>query len=54
MISRSHQGLNDIDNDLSTGFEIITTDDIDDMGISNIIERIRSRVGESPVYVRYV
>jgi hypothetical protein len=33
---------------------MITTDDIDDYGIPAIIERIRKRVGETPVYLRHV
>ena len=30
------------------------TDDIDDLGIPEIMHRIRSRVGDSPVYLRRV
>jgi agmatinase len=32
---------------------MITTDDIDDLGIPEIIKRIRNRVGDTPVYLRY-
>lgn len=42
----------DIENDGSVGFQLITTDDIDDLGIPEIIRRIRSRVGDTPVYLR--
>ncbi|KAH7886000.1 arginase deacetylase [Phlebopus sp. FC_14] len=44
-------GLNDIENDESVGFHFITSDDIDDHGVPAIIERIRERVGDSPVYL---
>jgi agmatinase len=30
---------------------MITTDDIDDFGIPEIIKRIRKRVGNTPVYL---
>ncbi len=41
----------DITHDASIGFDIITSDDIDDLGIPTIIENIRSRVGTMPVYL---
>jgi len=44
-------GMHDIDHDESVGFQLITTDDIDDLGIPEIINRIRRRVGDSPVYL---
>jgi hypothetical protein len=47
------KGLEDIENDESVGFELISTDDIDDIGIPAIISQIRQRVGTSPVYLRY-
>ena len=47
------QGLIDIEHDESVGFQLITTDDIDDLGVPEIIERIRQRVGENPVYLRW-
>lgn len=46
------QGIEDIESDQTFGFELVTTDDIDDIGVSEIIERIRSRIGDSPVYLR--
>ncbi|KAF8591950.1 Arginase/deacetylase [Ramaria rubella] len=46
-------GLEDIRHDESVGFELITTDDIDDHGIAEIIKRIRTRVGDSPVYLSF-
>jgi agmatinase len=42
----------DIEHDQSVGFQLITTDDIDDLGIPEIIRRIRRRVGDNPVYLR--
>jgi agmatinase len=48
------QGLGDIANDESVGFHFITSDDIDDYGVPAIIKRIRERVGDTPVYLRYV
>lgn len=43
----------DIDQDESVGFQLITTDDIDDLGIPSIIQSIRQRVGDNPVYLRW-
>ncbi|KAK7063726.1 Arginase/deacetylase [Favolaschia claudopus] len=45
------QGPEDLENDEAVGFQLISTDDIDDLGISEIIRRIRERVGSSPVYL---
>lgn len=46
------QGTSDIETDQVTGFQLISTDDIDDIGVTEIIHRIRDRVGTSPVYLR--
>lgn len=46
-------GIADLENDEAVGFQLISTDDIDDYGVSAIIKRIRERVGDSPVYLRY-
>jgi agmatinase len=32
---------------------VISTEDIDDYGIQNVIQKIRDRVGMGPVYLRY-
>ncbi|PSS29567.1 hypothetical protein PHLCEN_2v2715 [Hermanssonia centrifuga] len=45
-------GIEDLDNDQAVGFQLISTDDIDDLGVNEIIRRIRERVGDSPVYLR--
>ncbi|KAG7452212.1 arginase deacetylase [Guyanagaster necrorhizus] len=44
-------GVEDLENDEEIGFRVISTDDIDDIGVSEIIKRIRSRIGDSPVYL---
>jgi agmatinase len=36
------------------GFKVISTDDIDDLGIHEVIRRIRARIGDNPVYLRRV
>ncbi|KAI9454139.1 arginase family-domain-containing protein [Lactarius psammicola] len=35
----------------TVGFKIVSTDDIDDIGINEVIRRIRERIGDSPVYL---
>lgn len=45
------QRLEDLQNDRTVGFQLITTDDIDDLGIPEIIRRIRQRVGNTWVYL---
>lgn len=44
-------GLEDLENDEKVGFALITADDIDELGIPEIISRIRARVGDTPVYL---
>ncbi|EJC98717.1 Arginase/deacetylase, partial [Fomitiporia mediterranea MF3/22] len=44
-------GPADIESDDAVGFQLISTDDIDDLGIPEIIRRIRTRVGDTPVYL---
>jgi hypothetical protein len=34
------------------GFKVISTDDLDDFGIDEVIRRIRARIKDSPVYLR--
>ena len=41
-----------MENDIQSGFQAITTDDIDTHGVEEIVKRIRKRVGDSPVYLR--
>jgi agmatinase len=40
--------------DEDVGFNVISTDDIDDIGISEVIRRIRARIADNPVYLRRV
>ncbi|KAJ7247650.1 arginase family-domain-containing protein [Mycena haematopus] len=44
-------GIEDIAHDDSVGFQVISTDDIDDYGIRKVIKKIRQRIGDSPVYL---
>ena len=37
--------------DRQLGFEVVTSVDMDNLGVPAIIERIRKRVGNNPVYV---
>lgn len=41
----------DLSDDRKMGFEVISTIDVDDIGVAGIIDRIRDRVGTMPVYV---
>ncbi|KAK6992253.1 arginase deacetylase [Favolaschia claudopus] len=43
--------LDDIEHDGSVGFQVISTDDIDDYGIRKVIKKIRERIGKNPVYL---
>ncbi|KAF7308560.1 hypothetical protein HMN09_00705100 [Mycena chlorophos] len=43
----------DIEHDTSVGFQVISTEDIDDYGLPAIIKSIRQRVGRSPVYLSF-
>ncbi|KAA1467790.1 Arginase/deacetylase [Dentipellis sp. KUC8613] len=44
-------GEYDITNDEQVGFKVVSTDDLDDIGIAEVIRRIRKRIGDSPVYL---
>ncbi|KAE9409137.1 arginase deacetylase [Gymnopus androsaceus JB14] len=44
-------GEEDLENDEAVGFQLISGDDIDDLGIPEIIRLIRKRIGDSPVYL---
>ncbi|KAF7351439.1 hypothetical protein MSAN_01575900 [Mycena sanguinolenta] len=45
------QGHAMVEHDESVGFAVISTEDIDDYGIQNVIKKIRDRVGTGPVYL---
>ncbi|KIY49068.1 Arginase/deacetylase [Fistulina hepatica ATCC 64428] len=40
-----------IDHDLVVGFHCISAEDIDDYGVQGIIDKLRERVGDTPVYL---
>ncbi|KAJ7108788.1 hypothetical protein C8R44DRAFT_834142 [Mycena epipterygia] len=40
-----------VEHDEAVGFAVISTEDIDDYGIQNVIKKIRDRVGTGPVYL---
>ncbi|UXA18193.1 agmatinase [Mycobacterium sp. SMC-4] len=44
-------GVEDLSDDARLGFAIVTTEEIEEQGVSVAIERIRSRVGEAPLYI---
>lgn len=41
----------DLQNDARCGFEVLTARDIDRIGVSGIIRKLKDRVGESKVYI---
>ncbi|KAH7914748.1 Arginase/deacetylase [Hygrophoropsis aurantiaca] len=47
------QGPELIEHDEAVGFELIMADDIDDFGTDALIRKIRTRVGNSPVYLSF-
>lgn len=47
------QGFEDLENDVQVGFQLLTTDDIDEMKPSGIIEAIKRRVGNTPTYLSF-
>ncbi|KAJ7070502.1 arginase deacetylase [Mycena amicta] len=44
-------GPQDLENDEQVGFQVISADDIDELGVPEIVGRIRERVGSGPVYL---
>ncbi|UDY24575.1 agmatinase [Nocardioides sp. Kera G14] len=44
-------GRVDLRDDKDLGFEIVAATDVPDLGVRGIVDRIRARVGERPVYV---
>ncbi|KAF9531888.1 arginase deacetylase [Crepidotus variabilis] len=44
-------GIADMVNDETVGFQAITADDLDDIGSGEIINKIKKRIGDSPVYL---
>ena len=50
-IRGSLYGTADLDDDASFGFEVVSTVDVASRGVDAAVERIRARVGDSPVYI---
>lgn len=46
--------MTDYEHDAEVGFELISTDDIDELGPKGIAERAKKRVGKLPVYISLV
>ncbi|KAF5376005.1 hypothetical protein D9757_008813 [Collybiopsis confluens] len=46
-------GIGDIEHDDTVGFQVISTEDIDDYGIKKVIEKMRNRIGDKPVYLSF-
>lgn len=50
--NRNHQqGPKDYEIDQNVGFTIIEAHEIDDIGMSGIIDKVRSVVGDTPTYL---
>ncbi|GAA6061214.1 hypothetical protein JCM10212_001535 [Sporobolomyces blumeae] len=43
----------DLENDVNVGFQLLTTDDIDEMKPSGIVRAIKERVGDTPTYLSF-
>ncbi|GAA6014333.1 hypothetical protein JCM11491_005043 [Sporobolomyces phaffii] len=46
-------GFEDLENDVEVGFQLLTTDDIDELKPTGIIEKIKQRVGNTPTYLSF-
>ncbi len=44
-------GASDLVEDAELGFQIVSSPEMDDLGVTGVLERIRERVGDRPVYV---
>ncbi|KAJ9093391.1 hypothetical protein QFC21_006421 [Naganishia friedmannii] len=44
-------GPTDLDDDVTAGFELIHAFDIDDLGVPEVVRRIKRRIGDSPVMI---
>jgi arginase family enzyme len=45
------QGPEDLSDDVTAGFDLIHTYDLDDLGLGGITRKIKQRVGNGPVYI---
>ncbi|THU78798.1 Arginase/deacetylase [Dendrothele bispora CBS 962.96] len=50
-IRNKMSGPDSVQHDEAVGFQVISSEDIDDYGINNVIRAIRRRVGDGPVYL---
>ncbi|HEX5995052.1 MAG TPA: arginase family protein, partial [Jiangellales bacterium] len=41
----------DLGRDVELGFQVVPSTDLDTLGVAGVVERIRARVGQRPVYV---
>jgi guanidinobutyrase / D-arginase len=41
----------DLDDDARFGFKVITSEDLDDLGVAEVVKQIRNRVGDTPLYI---
>ncbi|KAJ7043639.1 Arginase/deacetylase [Mycena alexandri] len=48
---RCHLNSEDLAHDGDIGFQLISTEDIDEYGVVEIVKKIRQRIGQSPVYL---
>jgi hypothetical protein len=48
----THAGRGRSDGGQVVGFEVVSTDDLDDFGIDEVIRQIRERIGKNPGYLR--
>ena len=44
-------GVEDLSDDKRLGFAIVTSEDIEEQGVKAAIERIRTRIGDKPLYI---
>lgn len=44
-------GIEDVSDDKRLGFAIVTSEDIEEQGVEAAIERIRTRIGDKPLYI---
>jgi agmatinase len=44
-------GVEDLSDDARLGFAIVTSEDLEEHGVAAVIERIRARIGDAPLYI---
>ncbi|KAJ7180685.1 arginase family-domain-containing protein [Mycena filopes] len=48
---RCHLSVEDLAHDGDVGFQLISTEDIDEYGLVEVVKQIRRRIGQNPVYL---